>query len=218
MVPPDGPGQVRAVRLLVTYLRARRVPQRMLAVTVVTAAGTALASLPAPAVRIDLDAAPYPAVLVGALAPVLVGVVCAAPAPTRLRWVTEVADPRAYLLALVELTIVLAAASAAAALCGFRADLSAAAVQNALITFLLVVTVSLALGAAAGSAAVGATAVAVLLVSPGLPPAWWVLVDTLPDGMDWWALVVLAPCAVAAWLRTGRHVSRGRSAPPAGTP
>ncbi|MDN5748187.1 MAG: hypothetical protein L0H64_06725 [Pseudonocardia sp.] len=60
---------------------------------------------------------------------------------------TEVADPRAHLLALVELAIVLTAASAAAALCGVRADLSAAAVQNALITFLLVVTVSPAFSA-----------------------------------------------------------------------
>ncbi|MDN5748186.1 MAG: hypothetical protein L0H64_06720 [Pseudonocardia sp.] len=51
---------------------------------------------------------------------------------------------------------------------------------------------------------------AVLPASPGLPPAWWVLVDTLPDGMGWWVLVVLVPCAVAVWLRTGRHVSRGR--------
>jgi hypothetical protein len=189
------------VPVLVTYLRARRVPQRLLAVAAVTAAGAALASLPAPAVRVDLDAAAYPAVLVGALAPVLVGAVCAAPAPTRLGWLTEIADPRARLLALVELAIILAAATAAAAVCGLRAGLPAAAVQNALVTALLAIAVTPVLGAAAATALVGAAAVALLLASPGLSPAPWILIDTLPDAADWYVVGGLTPFAMVVLLR-----------------
>ncbi|WP_147200917.1 hypothetical protein [Pseudonocardia asaccharolytica] len=55
----------------------------------------AIARVPAPALRVDLEVATYPAVVTRALAPVLVGVLGAAPAPVRLRWLDQSAVGRA---------------------------------------------------------------------------------------------------------------------------
>ena len=75
-------------QILTTYLRARCLPQRLAALAVTALIGAAIVRAPAPAVRVDLDAASYPAVLAGALVPVLVGALAVAPAPVRLGWLT----------------------------------------------------------------------------------------------------------------------------------
>lgn len=187
-----------AYAVLATALRARGVPARLAAIVGVASIGTFLSRLPAPAVRVDLGAAGYPSVLVGVLAPVLIGILAAAPAPTRLGWLTAVRSGRAVTLVLAELVLVTAVVVAAAGLCGMPAGSTAAAVQNALLTQVITTAVAAIAGAAVASVAVGSAAVLVLLASPGLPPAWWLLVDTAGEVADWWAAVVLAPVAVLA--------------------
>lgn len=187
--------------IVATYLRARRLPQRLAALAVTGLLGAVIAQVPVPTVRVDLEAASYPAVLAGALVPVLIGVLAAAPAPVRLRWLTAVATGQVLLLRAVELTMVIAAAGLAAALCGVTAGLGAAAVQNALVTLCVAVVLTVAIGAGAATAVAGAGTVVMLLTSPGLAGAAWVVVDMQPDAADWLVLGVLAGIATVVRLR-----------------
>lgn len=82
------------MRVAVTQLRARRVPQRLTAVMAVGLGGAAVAQLPAPSLHVGIEAAGYPAVLVGALVPVLVGTVAVAPVSTSLTWLVGCRDGR----------------------------------------------------------------------------------------------------------------------------
>ena len=94
------------MRPAATYLRARCLPQRYVALGLVAALSVLVARVPMPAVRTDLDAASYPAVLVGAVAPVLIGALAVAPAPIRLRWLTTEGGRRLRVLRVLELMLV----------------------------------------------------------------------------------------------------------------
>lgn len=196
-------------QIFVTYLRARCLPLRLAALAVTALLGATIARAPAPAVRVDLEAATYPAVLVGALVPVLIGALAVAPAPVRLGWLTAAPTPRAWILRSVEFTLVITAACAAAAICGAPAQLGVAAVQNALVTMVAAGAFALLVGAGAATAVVGTAAVLMLLASPGMAGELWIVIDTQPDGADWLALGTLALIA-AALMITVR--TRGRPA------
>lgn len=187
-----------------TCLRARRVPQRVLALVISGAVCALVARVPVPSLSVDLGADPtaagYPAVLVAAAAPVLLGVLVAAPAPTRLRWLTDAPAVRARLLALIEFVIVLSAALLAAVGVGVPADQVGVAVQNAAITGCAALATAVVLGQGPATALVGAGATMVLLASPTLPPAPWVLVDVVADPADWVAAGVLGTIALTAAL------------------
>ncbi len=189
--------------IVATYLRARRLPQRLAALAVTGLLGAAIAQVPVPTVRVDLAATSYPAVLAGALVPVLIGVLAVTPAPVRLRWLTAVSTGRVRLLRAVELTVVTVAASLAAVLCGVTAGLGAAAVQNALVTLCGALVFAVAIGAGAATAVTGAGAVVLLLASPRLADTAWVVVDMQPDTADWLMIGVLAGIATAARIRPG---------------
>jgi hypothetical protein len=119
---------------LTTYLRARRAPARVTALVLTGAVCALVARVPMPALSTDLDAAGYPAVLIASVGPVLLGVLAVAPAPTRLRWLTDTPGTRRRLLASVEFLIVVAMTSIAAAGVGLPADQVGVAVQNAALT------------------------------------------------------------------------------------
>lgn len=189
--------------VLATYLRAQRVPQRLVAIAVTAVLGAAIARAPAPAVRVDLEAASYPAVLIGALVPVLIGVLATAPAPVRLRWLTAAPTSRVRWLRATQLVLVTAVASAAAAFCGAPARLVGAAVQNALVTLFVAELLAVLIGSGVATAMAGAAAVVMLLVSPGLAGQPWVVIDTQADVVDWLLLLALAGAATAGMMRAG---------------
>lgn len=183
---------------LTTYLRARRAPARVTALVLTGAVCALVARVPMPALSTDLDAAGYPAVLIASVGPVLLGVLAVAPAPTRLRWLTDTPGTRRRLLASVEFLIVVAMTSIAAAGVGLPADQVGVAVQNAALTGFGASVLAVPLGRGRATAVVGAGAIALLLTSPSLPPAAWVLIDTLADPADWWAVWVIGTIAAMA--------------------
>ena len=81
---------------------------------------------------------------------------------------------------------------------GLAADQVGAAVQNAAITGFGSVVLAVPLGRGRATAVVGAGATALLLASPGLPPAPWVLIDAVADPADWWAVWGLSMIATLA--------------------
>lgn len=73
-----------------------------------------------------------------------------------------------------------------------------AAVRNAALTGFGAMVLAIPFGRGPATAVVGAGAIALLLVSPGLPPAPWVLIDTVADPGDWWAVWVISTIATLA--------------------
>lgn len=179
--------------VLRAYLLARRLPERLLAMVVLAVGGFGLGHLPTPSLRVDLEAVAYPAVLVGALVPVLVGVVAAYPVPERLTWLTAPARGRPRLLGLVESALVLAGAAGAGALSAVTASLAAAGAQNALMVAGVAAVLAIVLGAGPACVLVGAGGLVSLLTVPDVG-----IVDRTPDAADWVLVALLLPLALAA--------------------
>ncbi|MFC5996821.1 hypothetical protein ACFQE5_21670 [Pseudonocardia hispaniensis] len=129
-----------------------------------------------------------------------------------MRWLDEGAVGRARWLRLAELSITTAAVGLGAAGIGAPAGLAVAAVQNALITQFAAMVLGAAIGARVSAGVVGSGAAWLLLASPGLPNAPWLLVDMLTDPQDWLVLVPLAALAVGPPL-AGRRRRCGTSGP-----
>lgn len=187
-----------------TYLVARRVPERLASLAVLALAGAALARTPTPTLQVDFTAQSYPAVLVAAAAPVLIGVLAAVTVATRLGWLVQERSARACVLRLGEFTTVTLAAAAAAAICGARAEMVGVAVQNALVTQFATSVLALAIPGAAPALLTGAAATTLLLSSPGVENSVWVVSDGVADSADWIVVAALAPLAALSATIGGR--------------
>lgn len=179
-------------RVLLTYLRARGLSQRTSAMAALVVGGLALGRLPTPALRADLEPAAYPAVLVGALVPVLVGVVAAVPVRARLTWLTAMPSGRARLLDVVDRLLVLACAAVAGGLSASTAGLTWAGVQNALVVAAVAAASTVVVRLGPACVLVGGAAVVSLLTAPDTG-----IVDRAADLADWMLLAVLVPLGLA---------------------
>lgn len=172
---------------------------------VVAVVGAFAARVPAPSLRVDLESASYPAVVVGAVVPVVVGALAAAPPGPRLGWLLGGRDRRAAALRVGELAAIAVASSLCAAVAGAPAGLTAAATQNALVTLFAAAVLTRLIGGGAAVAVVTAAAVTTLLAA-GAAGAGWAPVDGVADPVDWVASAILAvPAFASVWHGAGAH-------------
>lgn len=167
---------------------------------VVAGVGAFVARVPTPSLRVDLESATYPAVVVGAVVPVLLGALAAAPAGPQLAWLLNGRDRRATILRAVELAAIALVTSLSAAVAGAPAGVAGAAIQNGLVTLFTAVMLGRVLGGGVAVAVVTAAAVTALLTVGSVGSAW-LPVDGVADPVDW---VVLACLAVPAFAVVGQ--------------